>query len=535
MEDDKTISVNLEVAKRNAQDVITEFSITYETIKTASNFASNIPSKIAAVDLIGGNLSQSDENLGFKLCENLENLMGIVGTGFYEGISVNLDFDGLKRQSEKLRAEQKTEFDELTEAILYEPQHELTKLKIKNNAKKIFLKTKKKLLEENPNLVEPLLSEEAEKVCKDEQETMEADLTDEFFEELQRYRELLVEQNNAKANMRKMKREKELAIVYETILGAYSAAAQQIVTKIKKELKATLIIQQLSTTITVRGTGEMITDPFSRGSLTGIYEILVDRYQKKTFVSFNNELVRVMSISVSKVESDSEPWKCLEKIEKKWADWRKKDLFSQMTPDHFWSAAFIRSLSPESGFRTELMTEVSKFIRTLSLNEERHDMADIPIFTFIKGYVYDKREFGTFGKIDAQTNSLNQRREAPRISPQNYVSPRKGRDIVENAAATTTTSTATTGVTNGKPFAGEVFKNQKISFTDKTGKIHTYVASRNRFDICPKCYPFSGNATEKCARPCFAAQCSKCKYFGHHASNCMQMYNVENGEPVTHA
>jgi len=390
-------------------------------------------------------------------------------------------------------------------------------------------------LEENPNLVEPLLSEEAEKVCKDEQETMEADLTDEFFEELQRYRELLVEQNNAKANMRKMKREKELAIVYETILGAYSAAAQQIVTKIKKELKATLIIQQLSTTITVRGTGEMITDPFSRGSLTGIYEILVDRYQKKTFVSFNNELVRVMSISVSKVESDSEPWKCLEKIEKKWADWRKKDLFSQMTPDHFWSAAFIRSLSPESGFRTELMTEVSKFIRTLSLNEERHDMANIPIFTFIKGYVYDKREFGTFGKIDAQTNSLNQRREAPRISPQNYVSPRKGRDIVENAAATTTTSTATTGVTNGKPFAGEVFKNQKISFTDKTGKIHTYVASRNRFEICPKCCPFSGNATEKCARPCFAAQCSKCKYFGHHASNCMQMYNVENGEPVTHA
>ena len=328
MEDDKTISVNLEIAKRNAEDVITEFSITYETIKTASNFASNIPSKIAAVDLIGGNLSQSDENLGFKLCENLENLMGIVGTGFYEGISVNLDFDGLKRQSEKLRAEQKTDFDELTEAILYEPQHELTKLKIKNNAKKIFLKTKKKLLEENPNLVEPLLSEEAEKVCKDEQETMEADLTDEFFEELQRYRELLVEQNNAKANMRKMKREKELAIVYETILGAYSAAAQQIVTKIKKELKATLIIQQLSTTITVRGTGEMITDPFSRGSLTGIYEILVDRYQKKTFVSFNNELVRVMPISVSKVESDSESWKCLEKIEKKWADWRK-NLFSR--------------------------------------------------------------------------------------------------------------------------------------------------------------------------------------------------------------
>ncbi len=106
MEDDKTISDNLEIAKRNPEDVITEFSITYETIKTA-NFASNIPSKIAAVDLIGG-------------------------TKFYEGIAVNWDFDGLKRQSEKIRAEQRTNFDELTEAILYEPQYELTKLKMYN-------------------------------------------------------------------------------------------------------------------------------------------------------------------------------------------------------------------------------------------------------------------------------------------------------------------------------------------------------------------------------------------------------------------
>ncbi len=70
--------------------------VTNYTLKTASNFASNILSKIAAVDLIGGSLAQSDENLGFKPSENLENLMGIVGIGFNEGITVNLDFDGLK-------------------------------------------------------------------------------------------------------------------------------------------------------------------------------------------------------------------------------------------------------------------------------------------------------------------------------------------------------------------------------------------------------------------------------------------------------
>jgi hypothetical protein len=70
----------------------------------------------------------------------------------------------------------------------------------------------------------------------------------------------------------------------------------------------------------VRSTGELITDPYNCESLTGMYKILVERYQRKSFVLFNNELVKVMGLSVSKYDSDhyDEPWKPLEKLENRW-------------------------------------------------------------------------------------------------------------------------------------------------------------------------------------------------------------------------
>ncbi len=91
-------------------------------------------------------------------------------------------------------------------------------------------------------------------------------------------------------------------------------------TKLKNELKNGHIIQQLTTNIRVRSTGELITDPYNCGSLTGMYEIFVERYQRKKFVLFNNELVKVMGLSVSKYDSDHEPWKPLEKLENRWGE-----------------------------------------------------------------------------------------------------------------------------------------------------------------------------------------------------------------------
>jgi hypothetical protein len=90
----------------------------------------------------------------------------------------------------------------------------------------------------------------------------------------------------------------------------------QIVTKLKNETmtKNGHIIQQITTNIRVRSTGELTIDPYNCGSLTEMYEILVERYQQKSFVLFNNELVKVMGLSVSKYDSDHEPWKPLKSL-----------------------------------------------------------------------------------------------------------------------------------------------------------------------------------------------------------------------------
>ncbi len=62
-----------------------------------------------------------------------------------------------------------------------------------------------------------------------------------------------------------------------------------------------------------------------------------------------------------------------------------------MTPDYFWRAAYIRSLSSDSDFRKDRLCDVARFIR-LSIHNHDDDGNDIPRFTFIKDYVKHFRE-----------------------------------------------------------------------------------------------------------------------------------------------
>ena len=146
-----------------------------------------------------------------------------------------------------------------------------------------------------------------------------------------------------------------------------------------------------------------------------------------------------------------------------------------MTPDHFWSAAYIRSLSSDSDFRKDLLSDVARFIR-MSLDKHDDDGNDIPIFTFIKEYVKDFRESRQFGRVNRSQVGQSQR---------NY------RELTENAAVADSTPT-------GKLFDSEVPLSQGIKAKDNVGREQKYVAMKKKSSICPKCYPESGPATEKC-------------------------------------
>jgi hypothetical protein len=125
--------------------------------------------------------------------------------------------------------------------------------------------------------------------------------------------------------MRKIKREKERATIIDTIISAYIDAKMQIISKIKVSVQNyPMVAKQLNTTTTVRATGEDISNPYSNNNLSGIIECLYDKYRKRTFVTFTNNLIEVMSFSITKEQTENNPWTSFEEMEIIMANWKKR-------------------------------------------------------------------------------------------------------------------------------------------------------------------------------------------------------------------
>ncbi len=88
------------------------------------------------VALIPGTVNSSDENFRLKLCENLENVFKLVGTGFQEGILANMDFNVSLQNSEGERSVREIEVEELEDLLdtkLHEPNLNILEIFHKNH------------------------------------------------------------------------------------------------------------------------------------------------------------------------------------------------------------------------------------------------------------------------------------------------------------------------------------------------------------------------------------------------------------------
>lgn len=524
-----SVKENVETMKEEAEQQINLFAISFDSLENLKTFTEPIPKTIEKFELLPEYLDKSsDEVVGLKLSENLDSLIAVIGQEFGTAIRRNLNFAECKRRciEERLNMDSKSEIlQALIEEELVKPDREYFTLKMNRAIRKNTLELKGNLPKLSPtSTMEQIIEVKmAEVQLEDNIQSMIKETTeefdDEYVEKQERYEKLMKERSTASVTLRKFKRQKSQYVMGETVFGTYDYARTAIVGRIKVVIKRfSTLSKVLTTTVRVRATGEEIVDPTGETqSLTGIVEILFQRYRKRGFVTITTDLMGLMSIEFSRLMSDEEPWKGFEDVERMLADWRKKELFKKLTEDYLFTSAYLKALHPESKFRMTLLTEVSKYIRDLK-ETDYEDPNSLPIFNHIKKVLEEERVNRGFAKIKSSGAVSNTSAASSGTAP-----PRRGN--VQFAAA----------AEDGKLFADEVLKTQGVKVTDKKGKIYGYVAVRK---LCAKCFPQSG-APIPCEiagadKKCYNIQCNKCKFYGHRGSTCMQGIHAETGEQVRH-
>jgi Cu/Ag efflux protein CusF len=323
--------------------------------------------------------------------------------------------------------------------------------------------------------------------------------------------------NTATSDIRKLDAQKERLTALELVLKAFCDAMRVMVQKIKLALnKFRAVADQLKSTIIVRATGVSVVNPWDANNLPGMLEILFDRYLKKTFVGFTNSLIEAMSWTMSAQDSVSSPMTGVQQVQKLYSTWERKGMWEELTKDQFWTAILIRGIHPSAPLRLQLLTELTKYMKTLDVASVGGDA--MPIFSFITEMIQQDQTNKRFAQLDMSGAPASNPR-----SPWGYgkrAAGGGGRDNSESAAV----------AGEEKLLSGEVFATHNVTYFDsRNKKTFPYIAVRKMSSVCDKCFPDTG-AAQPCSPPCYQVQCRKCSYFGHRQNYCRQATSVSGDD-----
>ena len=258
-----------------------------------------------------------------------------------------------------------------------------------------------------------------------------------------------------------------------------------------------------------------------------------------------------MGFHLSEADTKSNPMKAVNAVQQMMYNWESRDLWSQMSPDSFFSAVLLRSLHPSAPLRHDLLQETQRFLRQQSLSPATSSSDKNPLFTFAATYlqtIQDSRKFVSSSSLNKPPN--------PSPQPPSAASGRYKPGGLELAAAASTAPAAAStppaatapSTTNPNPYQhegktiytrairalpGPVLRTANIYFQhNANGNPKRYLAVSTANDICSNCFPVNASATTvPCKPPCTSRLCTRCNYYGHNGPWCLQTHTT-SGVPV---
>ena len=481
---------------------------------TVDSFSNTIKS----VQLLSGynSTTHKEEEVGRRLYEDLDRIITSFGKGYTKVIQVNFDIEKFRAKCINLRTEVDTKLSEAkvaSQITILEPRKDRIEFRFGKE-----LDERVSAINKNNTIAREIAGDAIEAVKLEIQKRV----NEEYYKQMDVYDVQIEEKNTAIANQGKYKTEFERAVMVERVCNLFMDSSLQIINKVKDVVTHHTSIQSvLEGTVIVRETREQLCNPLENNSLTGVVEILYDRYQKKTFVSFTLTLMDCIGWNLSDDDSTQNPAKGVTEVQQMISRWRSRDMGKELNDDQLFTAILIKGLSPKANYlRQTLLTETHKFI--MGLSDEERAASDLPIFNFVCQHVLSHQSTLQY------TNRM--RKPTVQFPPGNNKYGQKGqqRDYIEAAASAISDEANAVNDTNEKLYNGEVIRDRNIKFTHpKTQRQHPYVAAKKLSVICTKCYPESGEGVA-CGRDgkdkkCYALLCVKCGMYGHPQAGCMQI------------
>ena len=515
--------------REEAIEMIKKFASGYDStgFKTTVDSFSNT---IKSVQLLSGYSASNhkEEEVGRRLYDDLDTVIKIFGKEYNHVVDINFDL-------EKFRAEcieKRTSLDKqikqaktISAMILIEPRKDRVVFK--------YNSVMDDLLEETM-LDETLSPEEKDERMSKIKFRNEKAIQVEYFQLLDAHDEDVRKKNKAMIESSECISEYDKTQMEERTCNLFLECSLQLVNKIREAVtKHTNIQSVLKGTIIVRSTNEQLCNPLESNNLTGVMEILFDRYQRKTFVSFTINLMDILGWSLSDEDSMQNPAKGVTEVQQLLSRWRNREMEKELTTDNLFTALLIKGLSPKATqLRTTLLTETHKFLMN---NTEEASESELPMFNFVCQHVLQHQS--TLQYANRMKKSVQQM-----LPPSNgggynkYNSTYRGnKELVEAAASAneeTQEANVVNEITQAASYKHEVPRDKGIKFTHPiTNNTHPYVALWKKSVLCATCYPESGEG-KACGKDgpnkkCYAILCTRCNMYGHPKAGCKQVVQAK--------
>jgi len=532
-EQTKSTRERIQDLRDEAVEMIKKFASGYDSAGfkiTVDSFSTTIKS----LQLLSGysNNTHKEEEIGRRLYDDLDTVVKTIGKEYNHIVDINYSLKSFSAECNDRRAtldEQIKDAQIASTMILIEPRKD--RVVYKHN--KIRDSTLMSMLNDDS------MSEE-EKESKSQKLKFETEMAiqEEYFTLLDAYDESVRKKNNAMVELNKNTSEFNKIHMEERASNLFNECSLQIVNKVREVVAKHPSIQGvLKGTVIIRSTNEQLCNPLESNNLSGIMEILYERYQKKTFVSFTINLMELLSWTMTDEDSLLNPAKGVTEVQQMLSRWRSRDMEKELTTDNLFVAVLIKAISPKaSQLRTSLLTEIHKYHMSGAEELTNGSATDLPMFNFVCQHMIQHQSTLQYASrmkkaVNTTTNNGQSSGGYNKYNNSNY---KNNRDTIEAAADATEEVQEANAARemSAQLYKHEVPRDKGIKYTHPTtNQTHPYVAVSKKSVLCPICYPENGDGTacgkDGANKKCYAILCTKCNMYGHPKAGCKQVVSAK--------